>query len=66
MTIAFRCLVASLFVGACAHPVTREQWARCEEACKDGGGIKEACKESFKGPGCHCMNDQIIWLDQSK
>lgn len=61
-----RILVVLVLTTACAHPVTREQWAKCTEVCKDGGGVKEACKETFKGPGCHCMDEKIIWLDDLK
>ncbi|MFW7378649.1 MAG: hypothetical protein ACOH5I_07580 [Oligoflexus sp.] len=59
------CCLASLVFQACAStPVTSNHWQRCEDICQAKGGIKEACVEPFKGEGCHCNNDQIIWLQE--
>ncbi|SMF65247.1 hypothetical protein [Pseudobacteriovorax antillogorgiicola] len=55
-----------LLVNSCATPVTAKLWAECEDVCKDRKGVMEACVEYFKGPGCHCNDDKIIWLDERK
>ena len=60
--------LAGLFLSltACVHkPVTKDQWQTCEETCKDKGGVMEACNESFRGRGCHCNDDTIVWLDDN-
>ena len=45
-------------------PITSAHWARCETICKERTGIMEMCNEYFRGPGCHCNDDQIFWLDE--
>lgn len=45
-----------------SRPVTAQQWQTCTEKCRNDGGLKEACDERFRGKGCHCGNDKIIWL----
>ena len=50
---------------SCSIPVTKAHWERCEAICQSKGGMKEACVERMKGPGCHCGNEEVIWLDQA-
>lgn len=53
-----------LGVSSCVTPVTKKQWQQCEAVCEDRQGVMEACVEFFKGPGCHCQDDTIFWLDE--
>ena len=54
----------SMLLMSCATPVTSEVWQSCEKECQNRKGVKEACVEFFKGPGCHCNDDKIIWLNK--
>lgn len=50
-----------LFMG-CTTPVTVDHWNNCVDVCTPHDGLKEACDEFFKGKGCHCRDDEVIWL----
>ena len=56
--------LGSLICAGCATPITKAIWTECEAACADRGGLTEACDELFRGPGCHCADDHIVWLEQ--
>lgn len=61
-------LLSSFILLGCvsSKPVTSSHWKKCEKVCETRKGVKEACVETFKGRGCHCEDDKIIWLDHKK
>lgn len=61
-----RYLLLAMALSACAHQaITASDWEDCEITCIMQLGVKEACKDRQGQLGCHCFDDEVIWLEEN-
>lgn len=49
-------------MSSCVSPVTDDHWVDCAVVCLPME-VVEACNSFWKGKGCKCEGDEVIWLD---
>lgn len=54
-------LLPLLSMPACVTPIKNQQFIDCTSICEPNEGLKEVCIEPWKGQGCHCNNDTVVW-----
>jgi hypothetical protein len=59
-------IFATLLSGCATKPVTLLDWSICNTMCRmEMSQLIEVCHHPWKGLGCKCIDDSILWFEEN-
>lgn len=52
-----------IYLASCQHSIEKNQLEHCRLFCQDLQGVHQITIDPFKGVGCHCSSEDLLWLE---